>query len=316
MSTTQRRWFYYSLVASLLLHVSSYVSLKWVPRPRAPLAEEIEVTILDPKDRADLPTDAQQIVDQSEKPLNDEVPKDTKYLSRNNQRVEKETRAAAHGAFANRDNGTPQPAQNTPPKPTSAKKEVASDQPKDAGAGPVPKLKDLTHKYSWHTQDTAAQAGRGLSTTDDYLKDKATGNETLLNTREFVYFSYYSRIKERLRMYWEPKIKGKMQRILAQGRKLASDQDHITRVIITLDSQGTLVRVQVVGESGVRDLDDAAIEAFQAAAPFPNPPKGIVESDGTIKIRWDFVLEAQNAADFTRSYAAQKEAERRPRYYR
>jgi protein TonB len=40
------------------------------------------------------------------------------------------------------------------------------------------------------------------------------------------------------------------------------------------------------------DLDSAAVEAFRQAAPFPNPPKGMVEADGTIKIRWDFVLEA------------------------
>jgi protein TonB len=50
--------------------------------------------------------------------------------------------------------------------------------------------------------------------------------------------------------------------------------------------------VQVVSDSGVRDLDQAAVEAFQEAAPFPNPPSGIVDSDGTIKIRWDFILEA------------------------
>jgi protein TonB len=52
------------------------------------------------------------------------------------------------------------------------------------------------------------------------------------------------------------------------------------------------MRVQVVGESGVKDLDDAAVEAFRAAEPFPNPPKGIVDADGTIKINWDFILEA------------------------
>jgi protein TonB len=78
------------------------------------------------------------------------------------------------------------------------------------------------------------------------------------------------------------------------GRHLASDEEKITRLIITLDINGKLIKVQVLGPSGITDLDDAAIEAFQAAAPFPNPPKGIVEADGTIKIRWDFVLEANS----------------------
>jgi TonB family protein len=62
--------------------------------------------------------------------------------------------------------------------------------------------------------------------------------------------------------------------------------------VIFLDGRGTLVRVKVLSASGMTDLDDAAVEAFKAAAPFPNPPKGIVEADGFIKIRWDFILEA------------------------
>ena len=83
------------------------------------------------------------------------------------------------------------------------------------------------------------------------------------------------------------------QAIIEEAKaRAASEGDKITRVIIILDDRGTLIRVQVVGRSGVTDLDDAAVEAFRAAAPFPNPPKGIVEADGTIKIRWDFVLEA------------------------
>ena len=42
----------------------------------------------------------------------------------------------------------------------------------------------------------------------------------------------------------------------------------------------------------MRELDDAAVEAFRQAAPFPNPPKGLIETDGTIKIRWNFVVES------------------------
>ena len=52
------------------------------------------------------------------------------------------------------------------------------------------------------------------------------------------------------------------------------------------------MKVQVLEDSGLRDLDEAAVDAFREAAPFPNPPQGIVEKDGTVKIRWDFVLEA------------------------
>jgi protein TonB len=82
-----------------------------------------------------------------------------------------------------------------------------------------------------------------------------------------------------------------MTNLFQQGRSIASARDRITKLLIVLNPAGTLVNVQVLSDSGVRDLDDAAIEAFRAAAPFPNPPKGIIETDGTVKIRWDFVLE-------------------------
>jgi protein TonB len=61
--------------------------------------------------------------------------------------------------------------------------------------------------------------------------------------------------------------------------------------MIVLNSTGNLVKIQVLADSGILDLDDAAIEAFQKAAPFPNPPNGIVEGDGMVRIRWDFILE-------------------------
>ena len=116
--------------------------------------------------------------------------------------------------------------------------------------------------------------------------------QTLLSTREFVYYAYYQRVREKIRQYWEPMIREKVRRIFAQGRNIASSSDRITQVIVILNKQGTLVGVQVIGQSGIRDLDNAAVEAFRAAEPFPNPPKGIIEDDGKIRIRWDFILEA------------------------
>ena len=38
----------------------------------------------------------------------------------------------------------------------------------------------------------------------------------------------------------------------------------------------------------------AQAQAFQAAAPFPNPPKGMLDDDGFVRIRWDFVLTTDN----------------------
>jgi protein TonB len=247
---------------------------------------------------------ATQIVEQSEKQINKEVDEKAKYLSRFNQKVVRETKAAHSGKFQNESHQGPAPkaeqnqmTQNAQPQQTPTAQKLLnpkSQKPSSTSESGLPKLANLMPKFEWNKARSGVENPGPVSQTDDHLKDVQTGAETILSSREFVYYAYYSRIKDRLRLYWEPKIKEKMNRIFASGRKIASEEDRITKLVIVLDQAGKLIKVQVLSESGLKDLDDAAIEAFQAAAPFPNPPKGIIESDGTIKIRWDFVIEAQN----------------------
>lgn len=277
--------------ASILLHIflgsAVYLSDYIQPTEEAP----IEVEFISPSQK-DF-QQPQQIVEQSKKPLNDEIPEDARFLSQHNQRVKKETTAEASGAFQNQaqqgQNGQQKNAK-TPPPPSQKREPLHKDG--------LPKLANLKPKFNWsesahqkQQEEHQQQAGQ-RSQNSDYLKDTDKGIQTLLNTREFVYFSYYQRIRSKIRQYWEPKIREKVTKILSQGRNIASAQDRITKVIIILNKEGTLVNVKVIGNSGISDLDDAAVEAFRAAEPFPNPPNGIVETDGTIKIRWDFVLEA------------------------
>jgi TonB family protein len=269
------------------------------------------------KQAADAKTKAQQIVSSDSRRRNDEKDPNARYLSEFDQKVVRESRAMKSGKFNNAGGKgataaatqvKPSEAQNqsanqieeTSQDKLAAKSEIQTHPSGDLAVAPqtglaafnpsfrkMPVVPDPTAATNESSGD-----GREISATDDHLKDVPTGIETMLSTREFLYYSYYNRIKDKLRQYWEPKIKEKFTKIMRQGRTIASEGDKITRVIIILNEQGTLIRVQIVGRSGVTDLDDAAVEAFRAAAPFPNPPKGIVEPDGTIKIRWDFVLEA------------------------
>jgi outer membrane biosynthesis protein TonB len=38
-------------------------------------------------------------------------------------------------------------------------------------------------------------------------------------------------------------------------------------------------------------LDDEAVHAFQLASPFPNPPQGLLEADGSIRFQFGFFFE-------------------------
>lgn len=245
-----------------------------------------------------LDTNRKQIVEQAEKPVNKEVPQDTRFLSAHNQKVEKETVAENKGAFKNVDKADKKALKALGER--SADKVKGSEKTKPSLIDLTPEFNPFAIKERQQKQqirearggDLDAADGGDTSQSDDYLKDVARGAQTVLNSREFKYYTYYARIRRQLSQHWEPKVRTKLSRLFRQGRQIASDQDHITKLLIVLNNNGILMKVQILGESGVRDLDDAAMEAFQSAAPFPNPPKGIVESDGTVKIRWDFVLES------------------------
>jgi protein TonB len=128
------------------------------------------------------------------------------------------------------------------------------------------------------------------ATPQDYIKGLKEGERTALNTREYVFYGYFQRIRQRLDLAWTSSLREQLMRLYRGGRQLASDMDHTTRLLVTLNSGGEIVKVDVLEESGTKTLDDAAVRAFNRAGPFPNPPNGIVDRNGQIQIRWEFVL--------------------------
>lgn len=255
-----------------------------------------------------------QIVEQSDQSINKKEPIDARFLSARNQTVTKQSIAAQKGQFQNlKKLSAPQStlgngkikseSQHEPQVLTDSNRhdQVTKNlfntyDPAEAlerQAKKSIKEKNLAGGKGLGNGDLEATTASDLSRSNDYVKDVDTGLETMLNTREFKYYSYYNRIRRQLTQHWEGRVREKLTKMFREGRTPASSgQDRITKLMILLDEKGTLVRVQVLMDSGIHDLDDAAIDAFRAAAPFPNPPKGIIENDGTVKIRWDFVLES------------------------
>ncbi len=124
----------------------------------------------------------------------------------------------------------------------------------------------------------------------EYVKGFKEGEQTLLNTREFVFYGYFKRIRERLDRAWEKSLRDRLAKYFYRGRQLASETDYTTQIMVSLDDSGRITRVQIIGASGTKDLDEAAIKAFNDAGPFPNPPRGLVDPEGQVLVRWDFVL--------------------------
>lgn len=305
------------LIFSVVLHIVLAGFLYYAPRLAfmQELARRLDHTIEDKTEdvvtQIELINDEDKridIVEQSEQSLNNETPEEDYFLSRNNQTVEQQTKAAHSGKF----NNAARPGSNVAPQaridgqamektPSKADQEAPSAQ-SDLGKTKAQKLGltgvplDDTFEKTLQAQKTQegqrGSLGDGLNQTDDYLKDIQVGQQTLLNTREFIYYSYFMRVKEQLRSHWNPRVRHNVQLLFAKDeRSLASVDNKATSLRVTLDKKGYVKKIELLKTSGFSELDVAAIEAFRAAAPFLNPPNGIVEKDGHIRIFWDFILE-------------------------
>jgi TonB family protein len=138
---------------------------------------------------------------------------------------------------------------------------------------------------------TGDRNSQGLAQNNDFIEDLPLGDMTNLNTVEFKYYGFYHRIRKKLEQHWGNSLRQKADIMYKTGRRIPSNVNKITSLSITLDNQGNIVDVLVKSTSGVRELDDAAIESFNKAGPFPNPPKGML-SKGKAIIEWGFVVKS------------------------
>lgn len=130
-----------------------------------------------------------------------------------------------------------------------------------------------------------------VSSTNDYIEDIPLGDMTNLNTVEYKYYGFYHRIRQKLEQFWGRSIQEKAAQLFKRGSRVPASDELITALQITLDHQGEVIAIKVLGTSGVKELDDAAIESFNDAGPFPNPPKELIV-DGKVTLEWGFVVKS------------------------
>ncbi len=235
---------------------------------------------------------AKRIVQTDERLRSPAPPRDEKAaLSKVNQSVDRETRAAKIGKFRNVENEGGDAAARVAKLFELPRHDLDLEQDRalDSKTGVV---KTLPRQPA--ALPPSRLGGDGESATDDYLPHVAVGAKTMLNTREFKYYGFFERIREKLAHRWQNRVQAASASL---DRKSAPIQaaEHVTKVQVTLDKSGALKGVQLLASSGVEGFDRAAREAFEAAAPFPNPPKEMLEANGSLSIRWDFVVVAQES---------------------
>lgn len=289
----KRFWWVSFLLHSLLLLVLFWQTFSQAPeggqqvQQFAPIELIETATVVEKKSKQVVPQKKMQsqIVDQAEEALNKETPVETRFLSQNNQVVKKQTVAKNRGEFKNVDklataNQNKKPSQRfNPPSQWESSEGWRMQSASEKHA--IELAQDLPHK------EKSQQGSASL----DYIDELDAGLETLLTTKEFVYYTFFKRMRNQLNPHWTPLVKTSVAEVYRKGRRLASSTSIVTRTVVILDDQGELIKVQVIGNSGFNELDQAALQALKSAGPFRNPPKGMKDPDGLVRIRWDFVIE-------------------------
>jgi TonB family protein len=130
---------------------------------------------------------------------------------------------------------------------------------------------------------------------NDALGNVEEGEGTFLKSREFKYASFFNRLKRSVSQHWKPLAE--VQRRDPTGN-IYGYRTRVTVLTITLNADGTLQDVQVKQSSGVDFLDKEALAAFQRAEPFPNPPKGLIDSTGHIVFPFGFHIDFSGHGGF------------------
>ena len=161
----------------------------------------------------------------------------------------------------------------------------------NGGSSQNKKLKKSFHLGpAWKTQETSTNDHR-LSQTDDFLPDTPEGPTTQLNTYKFAFYTYYHSIRQQLRPLWHQKIRSLYRHASFQNKARNFTASPLsTKLVIWLNSDGSIWTIEVLSSSGESLLDQAAVQAFHDAAPFPNPPSQI-QKNGKVRLEWQFVLQ-------------------------
>lgn len=261
------------IVLSFIIHGFLFTGLYFSPAPEKNNTLEKETILVEftPETSKSIKTNNQIVETDLIKQTKDAV--ENAYLSEKNQIVEKEIKAKTVGSHRAGTTGA-----------TANKKDENNKTNTDKNVS----LGALGVNVNYKPMGNINPGSQAQN--NDYLDNVREGAQTLLNTKEFTFFSFYQRVRRQLEQFWEPGLRSRLDRMIQRGREIASDKEHATKLMVVMNKDGTITRILVENTSGLLDLDQAAIEAFNKAGPFPNPPKEMVEKDGTVKVEWEFVL--------------------------
>lgn len=291
-----RRRFYFFLFAVLAAHSALMAVHLRDQFQNVTLTPEKSIKVkLVQEALSELVRQKKQIV-QSEDSTSSEKSDKEAFLSDKDRKFERETMAKAIDSFQKAARGnasvtTPQQSKSA----KSQKKAIKDLKLSDVGmlsGDPLPLEKSRAPaSQAIKGLENGDLNSQGLSATNDYVEEVTLGDFTHLNTVEYKHYGFFHRIRQKLEQFWGKSLHEKANNIFRSGRRLPASDNLITSLQVTLNARGEIVGVKILGSSGVRELDDAAIESFNEAGPFPNPPRDLLVN-GKAVIEWGFVVKS------------------------
>jgi len=205
-----------------------------------------------------------------------EPPKDARFISDKNKSVEKEQ-------IAKQTQVIPKPGSESM-APTIKKQETQK-----STAQPLPQLSQLgvplfKNEPKQKVEQESIQPEEEGGDQALLEKDLPQGSENLLSSEQSVFYSFYSRLYQAVGPVWQSRI-----RQVPYSRRIPSGE-YVTQVEVLLDRGGRLVDIRYIKSSGITDFDQAVDSAWKRIGKFPNPPSGLIESDGLVHTGWTFTV--------------------------
>ena len=286
------RWLALSALFNLAIWVGMEQVLETPASTRNP-GQPFELVFLEPPEKAKQEKKEKdvkgQIVDLPD-PETKERPKDADYLAEADRMVEEETRTRNHKL--NPDVLAPEFSEESKlefenlidigAQTPSTGAKVGNDRfdpQKDGNLAALPSPYQLTNKDGLQQPTISSHRARNIAgAPNNDLLDEEIGTAVNLNTKEFLYANYINQIRRLVNFYWR-------QQLDNLPRSLRINKPRYTTVVkVLLNEDGLLDSIELLQTSGVGPLDNAVVEAFKIAGPYPEPPEGLIDGDGRARI--------------------------------
>lgn len=225
-----------------------------------------------------------QIVD-SEEIRKVEKSVDSKFSSRINQEVKKETIAKNVGNYKRAGKGSLK-AQIRPKTSKIVKQPKRKVTFKDLQLSNFQKMPAIQQNLGIANGD---EKSHGEALRSDHIDKVALGNVTKLNTSENMFYGFMTRFKRQIEGHWRLNVQNYLERGKYGRMPASAGNDYTTNLTIILDTKGNIKKILVNDSSGIVEIDEIAVTSIKRIGAFPNPPKQMAKN-GKIEIPFGFRL--------------------------